>query len=125
MEQKILDALSFNIITPTIHTFLERYLKIAEAEQHSYKNGENADVINETIFALGRVGFFFVCNTHFTTSFVFLFPQYLCELALLSDDPYLKYLPSVVAAAAVCLARHTMGQVAWVCDVLVFVHVSC
>eukprot|EP00731_Ephydatia_muelleri_P031178 Em0022g692a len=92
MEQKILGALSFNIITPTVHTFLERYLKIAEAEQHSYKNGENADVINETIFALGR---------------------YLCELALLSDDPYLKYLPSVVAAAAVCLARHTIGQVAW------------
>ena len=72
MEQKILGALSFNIITPTVHTFLERYLKIAEAEQHSYKNGENADVINETIFALGRVGFFFACNTQFTITCVFL-----------------------------------------------------
>jgi hypothetical protein len=55
MEQKILGALGFSIITPTIHTFLERFLKIAEAEQHSYRVGENADIINDTIFALGRV----------------------------------------------------------------------
>lgn len=73
MEQKILGALSFNIISPTIHTFLERFLKIAEAEQHSYKTGENADIINDTIFALGRVSFFF--NTRLTFQhlvFVFL-----------------------------------------------------
>ena len=40
--------------------------------------------------------------------------QYLCELALLNGDPYLKYLPSVVAASALCLARHTLQQEAWV-----------
>lgn len=40
--------------------------------------------------------------------------QYLCELALQDADPYLKYYPSIIAAAAVCLARHTVGQTAWV-----------
>ncbi len=45
----------------------------------------------------------------------FVLMQYLCELALQDGDPFLKYLPSVVASSAVCLARHTMGQVAWVC----------
>lgn len=44
----------------------------------------------------------------------FLSLQYLCELALQDGDPYLKYYPSVIAASAVCLARHAMGQVAWV-----------
>ena len=34
----------------------------------------------------------------------------------MNADPYLKYLPSVIAASAVCLARHTMGLNAWVSD---------
>lgn len=41
-------------------------------------------------------------------------PQYLSELALQDADPYLKYYPSVIAASAICLARHTMAQLAWV-----------
>ena len=32
----------------------------------------------------------------------------------MDGDPYLKYYPSVIAASAVCLARHTLGQIAWV-----------
>ena len=40
--------------------------------------------------------------------------QYLSELTLLDADPYLKYCPSVIAASAVCLARHTLGLAAWV-----------
>lgn len=41
--------------------------------------------------------------------------QYLCELALVNSDPFLKYLPSEIAASAVCLARHSLEQEAWVC----------
>ena len=40
--------------------------------------------------------------------------QYLCELALVHSDPFLKYLPSETAASSVCLARHTLEQLAWV-----------
>ena len=33
MEALILKALGFNLLSPTIHTFLQRYLTVAEAEQ--------------------------------------------------------------------------------------------
>ncbi len=45
--------------------------------------------------------------------------QYLCELAMLNGDPYLKYTPSVVAASSLCLARHTLQQQAWVSQSLI------
>ncbi|XP_063236436.1 cyclin-A1 isoform X2 [Bacillus rossius redtenbacheri] len=38
---------------------------------------------------------------------------YLCELSLLEADPYLEYLPSEKAAAAVAVARHQQGLEAW------------
>ncbi|XP_046666061.1 G2/mitotic-specific cyclin-A-like isoform X2 [Homalodisca vitripennis] len=34
--------------------------------------------------------------------------QYLCELTLLEGDPYLAYLPSVVASSALVVARHCL-----------------
>ena len=40
--------------------------------------------------------------------------QFLCELAAQDGDPFLKYLPSVMAASAVCLARHTLTLEPWV-----------
>ena len=41
--------------------------------------------------------------------------QYLCEMALVHSDPFLRYLPSEVASSSVCLARHTLDQQpAWV-----------
>merc|ERR1712142_622485 len=39
--------------------------------------------------------------------------QYLSELTLLDGETYLCYLPSVIGAAAVALARHTLGFAAW------------
>ncbi|XP_043267206.1 cyclin-A2 [Venturia canescens] len=39
--------------------------------------------------------------------------MYLCELSLLEADPYLHYLPSHLAAAAVALARHTLQEEVW------------
>jgi cyclin A len=38
---------------------------------------------------------------------------YLSELTLVDGDTYLKYAPSLIAASAVCLANHTLGQEAW------------
>lgn len=35
-------------------------------------------------------------------------------MTLVDADVYLKYLPSVIASAAVCLARYALGQEAWV-----------
>lgn len=45
----------------------------------------------------------------------FLSLQYLGELSLIDADPYLKYLPSVIAAAAFHLADYTITGQTWVC----------
>ncbi|KAH9360582.1 hypothetical protein HPB48_012931 [Haemaphysalis longicornis] len=42
-----------------------------------------------------------------------LLAQYFCELALLDDDPYLRFPPSVIAGAALCLANHTLDRQPW------------
>lgn len=39
--------------------------------------------------------------------------KYLCELTLVDADPYLKYLPSTIAACSVVLALHTLGLQSW------------
>lgn len=39
--------------------------------------------------------------------------MYLAELTLVEGDPFIKYVPSVTAAAALCLSRHTQGLEAW------------
>lgn len=39
--------------------------------------------------------------------------MFLAELTLVDMDPYLKYVPSVTAAASLCLARYAMGQEPW------------
>lgn len=43
-----------------------------------------------------------------------VFLQYLGELTLIDADPYLKYLPSVIAAAAFHLAGYTITGQTWV-----------
>jgi len=43
----------------------------------------------------------------------FIIFQYLCELTLLDGDPFLKYLPSTIAASSVVLALHTLGLQSW------------
>lgn len=39
--------------------------------------------------------------------------MFLAELTLVDMDPYLKYLPSVTAAASLCLARYSLGMEPW------------
>lgn len=119
MEHLILKILDFNLSAPTSHTFLLRYLKASEVDLSSAKPDQgttgslenSTGVMSQTISALSMV----MCDM----SFLFVEPmftslQYLAELAVQDADPYLKYHPSVVAASAVCLARHSTNQTAWV-----------
>ena len=39
--------------------------------------------------------------------------QYLAELTILDGQTYLGFKPSVIGAASVALARHTLGLAAW------------
>lgn len=43
---------------------------------------------------------------------------YVSELGLLEVDPFLKYLPSMIAAAAYCLANYTINRTLWQPDSL-------
>ena len=97
MERLILQTLDFNLVAPTPYSFLQHYLKAAETEQLQ-TSGEVTQLTGQTFEALA---------------------MYLCELAMQDSNRYLKYCPSVIAASAVCLARHTMGQLAWVSHVII------
>ncbi|KAM7290843.1 G2/mitotic-specific cyclin-A-like [Ixodes scapularis] len=46
--------------------------------------------------------------------------HYLCELTFLEDDPYLQYLPSIVAGASLCLANHTLNRYPWSSDLVLY-----
>lgn len=39
--------------------------------------------------------------------------MFLAELTLIDMDPYLKYMPSVIAASSLCLARYALGLEPW------------
>lgn len=39
--------------------------------------------------------------------------MFLAELTLIDMDPYLKYMPSVIAASSLCLARYSLGLEPW------------
>ena len=93
MERLILQTLDFNLVAPTPYNFLQHYLKAAETEQQQTLGEDAAQPTGHVVQALA---------------------MYLCELAMQDSDRYLKYCPSVIAASAVCLARHTVGQLAWV-----------
>lgn len=42
--------------------------------------------------------------------------MYICELSMLEADPYLQYLPSMLAAAAISLARDSYEMEPWTAD---------
>ena len=93
MEHLILQTLDFNLVAPTSYNFLQYYLKAAETEQQQTLGEDAAQFTGQTVEALA---------------------MYLCELAMQDSDRYLKHCPSVIAVSAVCLTRHTVGQLAWV-----------
>ena len=97
MERLILQTLDYNLVAPTPYSFLQHYMKAAETEKLQTLGEDAAQLTGQTFEALA---------------------MYLCELAMQDSDRYLKYCPSVIAASAVCLARHTMGQLAWVSHVI-------
>ncbi|KAF9616823.1 hypothetical protein IFM89_032673 [Coptis chinensis] len=79
MESKVLNNLEFQISTPTIKTFVRRFLRAAQA---SYK--------------APSVELEYLAN-------------YLAELTMV-EYAFLKFLPSLVAASAIFLARWTLDQ---------------
>ncbi|CAI8054324.1 Cyclin-A2 [Geodia barretti] len=83
MEKLMLQSLDYHLIAPSSTSFLHHYLDIGTQQSHSSANLQTS---------------------------VQHLAQYLCEMALVHSDPFLKYLPSEVAAASVCLSRHTLDQ---------------
>ncbi|GLG97444.1 G2/mitotic-specific cyclin-A [Gryllus bimaculatus] len=84
MEQMILKVLSFDLSAPTVLSFLNIY---SEGPLKSGFEETMSDHDKETIMYLA---------------------MFFSELSLVDGDPYLQFLPSVRAAAAIALARHTL-----------------
>ncbi|KAF8103373.1 hypothetical protein N665_0188s0310 [Sinapis alba] len=80
MESQVLKHFSFQIYTPTSKTFLRRFLRAAQPSHLMMPSVETEFLAN-----------------------------YLTELTLI-ECQFLKYLPSVIAASAVFLAKWTMNQ---------------
>jgi len=78
MENLVLKVLQFDMGAVTAHSFAERFLNAAAADE----------------------------KTRFLA-------QYLMELTLQDGERYLKYRPSVVAAASICVALHTLALPHW------------
>lgn len=115
----MLQALDYHLLAPSSASFLQRYLTAGKAPTEDAR-----DIITHLAQVIGAcanpqcmcdiVGL----HSHIDHNgpdqqHAFIF-QYLCELALVHSDPFLKYLPSQVAASSVCLARHCLKQPAWV-----------
>ena len=108
MEKLMLQSLDYHLIAPSSTSFLHHYLDIGTQQSHSSAN------LQTSVQHLAQVRvnpyYYHVVKETFHPL------QYLCEMALVHSDPFLKYLPSEVAAASVCLSRHTLDQQpAWVC----------
>ncbi|XP_044749393.1 cyclin-A2-like [Coccinella septempunctata] len=39
--------------------------------------------------------------------------MYICELGLLEAEPFLEFIPSILAASAIAIAQHTLGEEVW------------
>jgi cyclin A len=79
MEREVLKTLGFNLSTPTVKTFVIRYLKAADSTP-----GDKLDCL----------------------------ASFLAELTLL-EYSFLPYMPSMVAASAIMLARYTLNRPPW------------
>ena len=98
MEEIVLATLKFHLAAPTIKTFLRRYLKAASA------TSEVTSLAN-------------VCNFYFRISNIISSSG---ELTL-QEYSFTKYLPSMVAISAVCLASHSLGFPNWVVKLITFI----
>jgi len=83
-ESKLLNVLNFEISSVTEKNFLRRFLMAAAA-----------DITNER-------------HLHFTV----LLSNFLIERTM-QDYAFVKYVPSVIASSAICLALHTIGLRPW------------
>lgn len=106
MEHLILRVLSFDLTVPTPLTFLLHYC--------THNNLPNRIKYLAMVSWIGKI-----LQTNWTIFKTFFidaivgFLQYLCELSMLEADPYLEYLPSMLAASAIALAQHTMLEEVW------------
>ena len=90
MENLVLKVLGFDLSGPTAIEFLSQMCQLTNSE--------------EKIQHLAMVSHTNPLNINIT------WLQYVCELSLMHGDTFLKYPPSVVAAAGLVLARHALSR---------------
>ncbi|XP_043548722.1 cyclin-A1 isoform X2 [Chiloscyllium plagiosum] len=112
MEHLLLKVLSFDMTVPTVNQFLTQFLKEEGIDGQmgnlamSYLNEPRGICLadpNQDIFGHGP-------NNSIAS---LLGRQYIAELSLLEADVCLRYAPSLMAAAAYCLANYTINNTFW------------
>ncbi|XP_048454068.1 cyclin-A1 isoform X3 [Rhincodon typus] len=94
MEHLLLKVLSFDMTVPTVNQFLTQFLK---------EEGIDGQMVG---VRLGNSEIWKILNKR-------QFIWYIAELSLLEADVCLKYAPSLMAAAAYCLANYTINNAFW------------
>ena len=120
MENQVLAHFSFQIYTPTPKTFLRRFLRAAQASYlvMHFCNSLIYLFLLQTVLERLRIYHCFDCSLQRPRLELECLASYLTELTLI-DYHFLKFLPSVIAASAVFLAKWTLDQSnhPWVCHV--------
>lgn len=99
MEQLILKVLTFDLFVPTLFTFINLYVTM---------NG-----IEDRVKYLATVSSNAAKSQYILSINISFLRQYLCELSLLDADPYLQFVPSKIAAAALALSNYTLNLTMW------------
>lgn len=130
MEAGILNKLDFMLTVATPKVFLKRYFRVAAIAANADHRTNNLSQVRlrshnpapsprsrgrnacKCCRRAKRVAV--LCSLTCSRSSPLDAPaQYLCELTL-QEYGFLKYLPSMIAAAALFLSLHTLDQGAWV-----------
>lgn len=98
MEQIILKILAFDLCTPTAYVFINTYAVLLNVTDKLKFLTQVREII---LTKYDKIFSIYICL------------QYICELSLLEADPYLRFLPSLISAAAHALARHLLDYTIW------------
>lgn len=129
MECQVLKHFSFQIYTPTSKTFLRRFLRAAQSSHLVFYILVMFWISIKHFSRKIETVFYFILgimcwNAKMMASVEMEFlPNYLTELTLI-EHQFLKFLPSVIAASAVFLAKWTVNQSShpWVSSSLKHTH---
>ena len=106
LETKILTAVDFRITLPTVHTYLNRYIRAGQVSNSNSSSSSSNDsssnsCISTVIISISLIEFSLWKQL---SQLAVCIARCICERSLL-EYSMLNYLPSLIAASAVAMTR--------------------